>query len=32
MNTAEFKKEMEKQTYIVADSEMHLHMHEMAHR
>ena len=32
MNTAEFKKEMEKQTYIVADSEMHLHMHEMAQR
>ncbi len=32
MNTAEFKKEMEKQTYIVADSEIHLHMHEMAQR
>lgn len=32
MNTAEFKKEMEKQTYITADSEMHLHMHEMAQR
>lgn len=30
MNTAEFKKEMKKQTYIVADSEMHLHMHDTA--
>ena len=32
MNTEEFKKEMKKQTYIVAGSEMHLHMHEMAQR
>lgn len=32
MNTAEFREQMKKQTYIVANSEMHLHMHEMAQR
>ncbi|MDE5756907.1 MAG: sugar O-acetyltransferase [Clostridia bacterium] len=32
MNTEEFKKEMQKQTYINANSEMHLHMHEMSER
>ena len=32
MNTEQYKKEMKKQTYIVANSEMHLHMHEMAQR
>lgn len=32
MNTEQFKKEMEKKTYIIANSEMHLHMHEMAQR
>ncbi|MDE5601808.1 MAG: sugar O-acetyltransferase [Clostridia bacterium] len=32
MNTKQFKDEMKKQTYINADSEMHLHMHEMAER
>ena len=32
MNTAEFKEEMKKCTYIVARSPMHLHMHEMAQR
>ena len=32
MNTEQFKEEMKKQTYIVANSEMHLHMHEMAQR
>ncbi|MDE5667001.1 MAG: sugar O-acetyltransferase [Clostridia bacterium] len=32
MNTEEFKAKMKKRTYIVADSEMHLHMHEMAER
>lgn len=32
MNTEEFKAEMKKRTYIVADSEMHSHMHEMAKR
>ena len=32
MNTEQFKKEMEKRTHIVANSEMHLHMHEMADR
>ncbi len=32
MNTEQFKKEMKKQTYIVANSDMHLHMHEMAER
>ncbi|MDE6585838.1 MAG: sugar O-acetyltransferase [Clostridia bacterium] len=32
MNTEQFKEEMAKQAYIVANSEMHLHMHEMAQR
>ena len=32
MNTEQFKAEMEKQTHIAANSEMHLHMHEMAQR
>ena len=32
MNTAEFKELMKKQAYIVANSEMHLHMHEMSGR
>ena len=32
MNTEQYKKEMKKRTYIVANSEMHLHMHEMAQR
>lgn len=32
MNTAEFREQMKKQTYIVANSEIHLHMHEMAQR
>ncbi len=32
MNTEQFKEEMKKQTYIVANSEMHLHMHELAQR
>lgn len=32
MNTQQFKKEMEKQTYIEAHSQMHLHMHEMSER
>ena len=32
MNTEQFKKEMKKRTNIVANSEMHLHMHEMAQR
>ncbi|MDE7082119.1 MAG: sugar O-acetyltransferase [Clostridia bacterium] len=32
MNTSEFKEQMKKQPYIVANSEMHLHMHEMAQR
>lgn len=32
METVQFKKEMEKQTYIEANSEMHLHMHEGAER
>lgn len=32
MNTQQFKKEMEKQTYIEANSQMHLHMHEMSER
>ncbi len=32
MNTAEFKKAMEKQTYIAACSDMHMHMHDMAQR
>ena len=30
MNTEQFKEEMKKQTHITANSEMHLHMHEMA--
>ena len=30
MNTEQFRKEMKKQTYIVAGSEAHLHMHEAA--
>ena len=30
MNTDQFKKEIKKQPYIIAGSEMHLHMHEMA--
>ncbi len=32
MNTEQFKELMKKRTYIVANSEMHLHMHEMAQR
>ena len=32
MNTAEFKVQMKKKTYIEANSEMHLHMHEAAQR
>lgn len=32
MNTKTFKQEMERQEYIKANSEMHLHMHEMAQR
>ncbi|MDE6274401.1 MAG: sugar O-acetyltransferase [Clostridiales bacterium] len=32
MNTAEFKAAMKEKTHIVAGSEMHLHMHEMAQR
>ncbi|MDE5990292.1 MAG: sugar O-acetyltransferase [Clostridia bacterium] len=32
MNAEQFKEEMKKQTYIEANSEMHLHMHEMAQR
>ncbi len=32
MNTEQFREEMKKQTYIVAHSEMHKHMHEMAQR
>lgn len=32
MNTEQFKKEMKKQTYIEANSEMHRHMHEAAQR
>ena len=32
MDTEKFKNEMKRQTYIVANSEMHLHMHEMAQR
>ncbi|MDE7071099.1 MAG: sugar O-acetyltransferase [Clostridia bacterium] len=32
MNTEQFKEEMQKRTYIVANSQMHLHMHEMAQR
>lgn len=30
MNIVEFKKEMNQQTYIVAGSDLHLHMHHMA--
>lgn len=32
MNVEKFKQEMLKRTYIGANSEMHLHMHEMAQR
>ena len=32
MNTTEFKEAMEKKTYIIANSEMHLYMHETAQR
>ena len=32
MKVEQFKEEMKKQTYIKANSEMHLHMHEMAQR
>lgn len=32
MNTEQFREEMKNQTYIVANSEMHRHMHEMAQR
>ncbi|MDE6189313.1 MAG: sugar O-acetyltransferase [Clostridia bacterium] len=32
MNTVQFKEEMKKKTYIVAKSESHLHMHEMAQK
>ena len=32
MNTEKFKEIMENRTYIAANSEMHLHMHEMAQR
>ncbi len=32
MNTEQFKEEMKRQAYIVANSEMHQHMHEMAQR
>ena len=32
MNTEQFKEEMKKRTYITANSEMHLHMHEMVQR
>lgn len=32
MNVAEFKAEIQKKAHIVANSEMHLHMHEMAQR
>ena len=30
MNTDQFKEEIKKQPYIIADSKMHLHMHEAA--
>ena len=30
MDAKQFREEMKKQTYIIADSEMHLHMHEGA--
>ena len=32
MNTEQFKEEMKKRTYITANSEMHLHMHETVQR
>ena len=32
MNTEQFKEEMKNSTYIVANCEMHLHMHEMSQR
>ena len=32
MNIEQFKEEMKKRTYITANSEMHLHMHEMVQR
>lgn len=32
MNAKQFKEEMKKQTYIAANSETHLHMHEMSQR
>lgn len=32
MDTSEFKQKIQKQPYIAAHSEMHLHMHEMAKR
>lgn len=32
MDILKFKEEMKKQTYIFANSQMHLHMHEMAQR
>ena len=32
MNSEQFKKEMQKKTYIEANSEAHLHMHEAAQR
>ena len=32
MNSEQFKEEVKNKTRIVADSEMHLHMHEMAQR
>lgn len=32
MNTAEFKEQIKKNAYVVANSEMHLHMHEMSQK
>ena len=32
MNKADFREEMKKRTHIVANSDMHLHMHKMAQR
>lgn len=32
MNTEQFKKQMRNKAYIVANSDMHLHMHDMAQR
>ncbi|MDE7263597.1 MAG: sugar O-acetyltransferase [Anaeroplasmataceae bacterium] len=32
MDTVKFKEEMKNQSYILANSEMHFHMHEMAQR